>query len=787
MNNAKKIAQLKAEIEKLKSAEKSINHKNKIQKDLLESELKHRTLVNNIPGMVYRAYPDWSAEIMSESKLISGYTVDEISSLDENWLSLIHPDDRERVYQEGNELTKSPKSIVQVYRIIDKKNEIRWVEDRKTSHFKNGNFEGIDGIVFDISERKLAEKRVDDTLKRYQVLSDASPIGIIIVRGTKFLFVNPRYLKMLGYHSEDELVGQDINIVQSPEQAKQITNKIQKRAVGSDEPLNYEAIVIKKDGSELIVQTDIVRINLPDGLATLAFVRDITAKKKSEEELIAIEERSRYFIDASPLGITVLQDYKIQIANPSYAKIYGYTSPSELIGKPMKIVIPHEFRDLIAERGSRRWRGIQEPEAYDTIGLRKDGTKFPISAFAVLIDYKGKPATLAFVEDITNQKKLEAEIIKSQKLESLGILAGGIAHDFNNILTGISANISLARFSLDNVKELEECLNEAQNSTNRATKLTNQLLTFSRGGAPTLEKIVINQKIEEICNFTLQGSKVRPTYNLSDDLWSVKVDTGQIDQVLQNLVMNAVQSMPKGGSLIIRAFNSIITEDTVLNDLIPGNYIKISIIDSGVGIPNEDLVKVFDPFFTTKQLGSGLGLSVCYSIIKKHNGHINIQSEVGVGTTVEIYLPALKTEIKLEEEVTNVEITHDSTNSKKILVMDDDLSIQKISRKILKKLGHRVVLASDGDEAIAKYKKAYKSKYKIDLVILDLTISGGKGGKDTINQLQKIDPNVQAIVSSGYSNDPRMSNFREYGFLGRLAKPYSYEEMKIAINQIFEK
>jgi PAS domain S-box-containing protein len=787
LNNEKKIAQLEAEIDRLKSEEKTISHQNKIQKDLLESELKHRTLINNIPGMVYRAYPDWSAEIISGSELISGYTVEEISSLDENWLSLIHPDDRERVYQEGNELTKTPKSIVQVYRIIDKNNEIRWVEDRKTSLFKNGNFKGIDGIVFDISERILAEKRVNDALKHYQVLSDASPIGIIMVRDTKFLFVNPSYLKMLGYQSEDELVGQDITIVQPAEQAKQIVKRIRKRAVGGDEPLNYEGIVIKKDGSKLIVQTDIVRINQPDGIATLAFVRDITEKKKSEEELIASEERSRNFIDASPLGIAVLQNYKIQVANPSYAKIYGYTSPSESIGKPMKIVIPHEFRDSVAERGSRRWSGVQEPEAYDTIGLRKDGTKFPISAYAVRIDFKGKPATLAFVGDITNQKKLEAEIIKSQKLESLGILAGGIAHDFNNLLTGISANISLARFSMDNIKELEDCLFEAQNSTIRATKLTNQLLTFSRGGAPNLEKIVINQKIEETCNFTLQGSEVRPTYNLSDDLWSVKVDTGQIDQVLQNIVNNAVQSMPKGGSLIITASNSIINEDTGLNNLKPGNYISITIIDSGVGIPNEDLHKVFDPFFTTKQLGSGLGLSVCYSIIKKHNGFINIQSEVGVGTTVEIFLPALKTEFKLEEDVTDVEITHDSINSKKILVMDDDLSIQKISRKILKKLGHRVVLASDGDEAIAKYKRANKSKYKIDLVILDLTISGGKGGKDTINQLQKIDPNVQAIVSSGYSNDPGMSNFREYGFLGRLTKPYTYEEMKIAINQIFEK
>lgn len=383
------------------------------------------------------------------------------------------------------------------------------------------------------------------------------------------------------------------------------------------------------------------------------------------------------------------------------------------------------------------------------------------------------------IRDITERKKMEEELQNIEKLESVGIMAGGIAHDFNNILTTIAGSISLAKVSVDSGSRLSEILIDAEKACFQAKNLTNQLLTFSKGGAPIKKVTRIEELIINSANFASRGSHVNCFFSIPDDLWPVEVDEGQIAQVIYNLVINAVQAMPEGGSINITAENMMVSVENVLS-LEHGDYIKISVRDEGVGIPEDHVKKIFDPYFTTKSEGSGLGLATTFSIIKNHNGFIDVNSEVGKGTTFTIYLHASK-----EAYPVNV---HERFKAHKgegrVLLMDDEHSVRTTVRKMLTHLGYEVEVASNGDEAIVSYEKAFKSGRPFNAVIMDLTIRGGMGGQETILNLLKIDPDVKAIVSSGYFNDPIMSDYKKYGFCGVIPKPYEIEDLSALLRRI---
>ncbi|MGQ9611009.1 MAG: hybrid sensor histidine kinase/response regulator [bacterium] len=384
------------------------------------------------------------------------------------------------------------------------------------------------------------------------------------------------------------------------------------------------------------------------------------------------------------------------------------------------------------------------------------------------------------MRDVTEKKRMEEDILRMQKLESIGILAGGIAHDFNNILTGILGNISLAKINIDPEHESYERLTEAEKATYQAKSLTQQLLTFSSGGSPILKTTLINDLLIESVNFILSGSKVRAEFYISDDLNPVNIDKGQINQVINNIILNAVQAMPSGGIIKVYAENASLKEGLVSN-LKPGNYVKISIQDNGIGIPKEHLPKIFDPYFTTKQKGSGLGLTISYAIIKKHNGHIEVDSELGKGTTFHIYLPASTEQAQIEKEEKEQDIIYGEGN---ILIMDDEKLIRELVQFLLIKIGYKTEVASHGEEAIELYKRSIETGKPFDAVIMDLTIPGGMGGEETIKKLLEIDPKVKAIVSSGYSNDPIMADYAKYGFSGVIAKPYKIKELSKVLHDI---
>jgi signal transduction histidine kinase/CheY-like chemotaxis protein len=378
-------------------------------------------------------------------------------------------------------------------------------------------------------------------------------------------------------------------------------------------------------------------------------------------------------------------------------------------------------------------------------------------------------------QEIAERERMESELSRVQKLESLGLLAGGIAHDFNNLLGAIMGNVSLAMLDVDPANPAYRPLAKAEQASLRAHELTRQLLTFARGGAPVKKLIALTGIIAEAVGLSPRGSRVVHELAIPEDLWPVEADEGQMMQVLNNLLLNADQAMPAGGTIRISAQNITLGPDNEL-PLGAGRYVRISVADEGTGIQPEHLEKVFDPFFTTKQKGSGLGLAASYAIIRKHGGLVTVKSEPGRGTTFHIYLPAAQGDVALSPREDTF-----TMGSGHVLVMDDEEEMRSTTGDMLVRLGYSVDYAGDGDEAVAKYRTAQEQGRPFDAVIMDLTVPGGTGGKEAVRKLLEIDPDAKTIVSSGYSEDPVVADYRSFGFRGMVNKPYRLRDLSEAV------
>ena len=420
----------------------------------------------------------------------------------------------------------------------------------------------------------------------------------------------------------------------------------------------------------------------------------------------------------------------------------------------------------------------------NTVLLDKNGSRRPIAhSCAPIMDKESKLVGAVVVfRDIAEQRKTEEELRKIARLESIGILAGGLAHDFNNMLSAILGNISLAKMSLKPESSIYKILTKSENASMRARDLTQQILTFSKGGAPVRETTAISDLISETVNFALGGSNSRGEISIPENLWPVDIDKGQISEVFSNLIINADQAMPEGGVIRITAFNAVINSDEIPY-LPEGRYIIVTVSDQGIGIPDRQLEKIFDPYFTTKQKGSGLGLSIVYSIMRKHDGYITVDSEISVGTEFHLYLPASDSDVPARTELEQEAFSGEGN----ILVMDDDKMVCDVAGGILQHLGYQVDFAENGEEALEKYREAMGSGKPFDVVIMDLTIPGGMGGRSTIPLLLSMDPQAKAVVSSGYSEDPVMANYEKFGFHGCIKKPYRVAELGKILLEIMKK
>ncbi|MGH4122851.1 MAG: hybrid sensor histidine kinase/response regulator [Clostridium sp.] len=381
----------------------------------------------------------------------------------------------------------------------------------------------------------------------------------------------------------------------------------------------------------------------------------------------------------------------------------------------------------------------------------------------------------------------EEQLVKLEKVNSLSILAAGIAHDFNNILTIVLGNIYIMKryLNISTNKVYNKIYNkfsQIEKLTLQAQDLNQQLMNFSKDGVPIKKNIYIKKLIKKTANMVLSGSNNMCTFSIAQDLWPVEVDEGQIRQVINNLLINAKQAMPNGGNIEVCAANVYVDEKNK-NNIKQGKYVMIKIRDKGKGILKENLERIFEPYFTTKNDGTGLGLAASYSIITKHNGYIYAESEVLIGTTFYVYLMASDAEVVIEK----IRYEKAIQGTGKVLVMDDDKNIREINRLMLMELGYGVDVVKNGEEALKAYKNSIIQNNTFDAVILDLTIRGGMGGKETIVKLLELDTNVNAIVVSGYSSDSVMDNCKNYGFKDCIKKPYTLEQLGNVIYRVINK
>ncbi len=517
--------------------------------------------------------------------------------------------------------------------------------------------------------------------------------------------------------------------------------------------------------------------------ARLSREREEGERRRAERALAVEKERLQVTLRSIGDGVIATDTGgRIVLMNNVAENLTGWQQ-EEALGRPLEevFVIIHEKTRQPCENPVPRVLSTAKVVglANHTLLIARDGTERVLAdSGAPIIDADNRIIGVVLVfQDITAKRRMEEEFYRMEKLRSLGVLAGGIAHDFNNILTGILGGISLARMALPEELEAAQRLREAEQAAGRARDLVSQLLTFAKGGAPITETINMAKIIRESAQFACSGSAVQCDFDLGAELWAVRGDPGQLSQVVQNLVLNAVQAMPEGGVIRIRGKNAAVGEGAAL-PLKAGLYVRISLQDHGMGILPEHQPHVYDPFFTTKPGGSGLGLATVYSIIRNHDGCIILDSEPEQGTTFTFYLPASTGRV---EDGKDIEAMHPGDG--RILVMDDDELIREVLGHMLSKLGYEGSFARDGAEALARYQEAQAQGQPFAAVIMDLTIPGGMGGKEAIARLLDIDPRAKAIVSSGYSDDPIMSNYRAFGFAGVIAKPYKITDLSVALEK----
>ncbi|WP_456405716.1 PAS domain S-box protein [Caldithrix abyssi] len=633
-------------------------------------------------------------------------------------------------------------------------------------------------------------KALSESESKFRTLTEISPSAIFIYQDYKFIYVNPATEKITGYKKE-ELLDKPIFEIVHPDFKAIVAERARKRLKGEKVPDRYEFKIIRKDGQERWVDFSARAITYLGKEAGLGTVFDVTERKRAEEALL--EEKERLDATLSAIGDGVIatdREQRIIICNKRALNILGPDNFEEkkyigayfpdlfkIFNENTNEPLPNPVSTLIESNGANQIEGSGF--------LKSRGKK------KVLIEYSAAPifdkhsniigVVIAF-RDVTAKRRMEAELLKNQKLESIGVLAGGIAHDFNNFLTAIMGNLSLLRMRMNEEdKRLISRIQSAEKAAEKAQELTQQLLTFSKGGLPIKKTTDIRELVQDSAEFVLSGANVDFVLESDSDLWHAEVDQGQINQVIQNLIINANQAMPNGGTIYLKLKNMELKTPGKL-PLEAGKYIKITIKDQGVGIPPKYLSKIFDPFFSTKQSGSGLGLTTAFSIVKKHKGHIEVQSEVGVGTEFTIYLPATtKRKEKVAEKLKFSKFKFGNQRPV-VLIMDDEEMVRDLAANLFDQLGFVVIQARDGSEAINLYKSFKENERKIDLVVMDLTIPGGMGGKEAIKKLLEVDPDARVVVSSGYSNDPVMAQFEKYGFKACLRKPFKLEELLVILN-----
>ena len=699
---------------------------------------------------------------------------------------IIHPDDMDVITCAQRYVMEHPGEPHTVqYRVSNK--EGRWIHVESTgiNMMDNPAISGVLVTMRDINERKQAEEMQDRLLKAIAAVTE----GIAITDDKdRFIYVNHAHARIYGY-LPDELIGKTWRDTVTPELISLIGGDLSKTLHNRDVGIwAGECPTLRKDGTML--PTEITATSRWDEtgnyLGHICIVRDISERKRTEEALINREQFIRNILDTVDEGFIVVdRDFRILTANKAYCSQVGESCDS-VIGRHCYEISHKTLRQCyeageecavrhVFETGEPHTALHKHPDAKGSV-LYVETKAFPIKDSTGAVT-----SVIEMVNNITEKHLLEEEQLKTQKLEAIGTLAGGIAHDFNNLLQGVFGYISMAKMTLDQKERSLAMLEQAENALHMSVNLTTQLLTFSKGGKPLKKKIPLQSVIENSVKFALSGSRAEYRIKLDEGLWAVEADEGQIGQVIQNMVLNADQAMPLGGKIVVAAKNVQAPKHAHYQLLGEGKYVEVSVEDSGIGIPEQYLPKIFDPYFTTKDKGSGLGLATSYSVIKNHGGLIDVKSKLAEGTTFFVYLPAVEA-----VETSAVTVSEDVRALRKgrILLMDDEDIVRIIGGVMIRSLGHQVELVENGKEAIDKYRESMRSGRKFDIVIMDLTIRGGMGGEEAIKEFLEIDPDIKAIVSSGYADSSAISEYEAIGFKACLTKPYNLEDLRDTLNAL---
>jgi PAS domain S-box-containing protein len=745
---------------------------------------------------------------------ISGYRLEEVRG--KYWFDTFVPErDRnkiKRLFERSIDNVHARGNVNPIVTKDGREREIEWYD--KTLKDLSGKVVGLLTVGQDVTERRGEEEKHQTILK-----TALDGFWVVDLNG-KILEVNDSYCQMLGY-TQEELLKMSIMNVEAIENHEETARHIKKIVLqGSD---RFETRQKRKDGQIIDFEVSTNYLDIEQG-QIFVFFRDITERKQAAErinhlnltlrsirhinQLITREKNRDRLIKGicnnlvesrsfNSVWIALLDESRKLVAWAENGLGKNFSSLLEPLKQGnLPLCVQKAMRQkqvVVTENPHSMCTGCPlQPDNTGigsmTVRLEYEGNIYGVLCAtlpeALLSDkdevtlFKEAAADISFalhdIELEAERELLEQERLRAAKLESIGTLAGGIAHDFNNLLTGIMGNIGLARTYIKPSDRAFEMLDEAEKAAVRARDLTQQLLTFARGGKPVKDLIKIAELIKESATFALRGSNVRLELSLPGDLWSVEADEGQISQVINNLVINADEAMPAGGILRIGASNFVVKRAGAL-PLARGNYVRLDVKDMGVGISQEHLERIFEPYFTTKQKGSGLGLTTAYSIVTNHGGNIFAESTLNEGSAFHVYLPASKKAAKEEGKAAGEK---PGQAGGKVLVMDDEEIIRKMLSNMLKLAGYEAELTGDGAEALERYAQTMKSGKPFDAVIMDLTVPGGMGGKEAIKKLLHLDPDARVIVSSGYATDPIMSEYKKYGFSAVIAKPYSVKQLE---------
>jgi two-component system, cell cycle sensor histidine kinase and response regulator CckA len=542
-----------------------------------------------------------------------------------------------------------------------------------------------------------------------------------------------------------------------------------------DDPQALEQALEAGANDYLIKPLDSARLNVRLSVAERR-IRALIERNQARAELQETVRKMTDILEKTNDGFfAVDRDWKFTFVNPQAEKLLERRR-EDLIGKDFWIEFPEFTRDVF---GKNYRRAMSEQVAIEFEASDASG-----QVWFELLAYPSGGGVSVFLRDVTDRKRVEQERLTTSKLESLGTLAGGIAHDLNNILTVISGNIGLAQIEAPgDSTNMHSFLSRAGEAAQHAAQLSNQLLTFSKGGTPLKRVASISDLVTQAAEFSLHGSNLRADLDIPDELWRSAVDPVQIEQVINALIINAREAMPHGGTVRVSAGNLEIDASSGLV-MAPGRYVKVQIADNGGGIDAKSVSRIFDPYFTTKPSATGLGLSISYSVVKKHGGLLQLENTSPDGSTFAFYLPATDAEPQVPESTLADEVF--SFNHQRVLVMDDEAAIRDLTSELLATLGYKVTTVPDGAEALKTYELAMRAGENFEAVILDATIRGGMGGVATIERLRDLDPNVRAIICSGYSDEAALAEFLTYGFRAALPKPFTRHELANVLQRAFE-